>query len=266
MLGERYGLARYLEIATPLTGCTFDEIPESVFEQRDRLLYRCPESFDDGLPLTWQLAGVMVGEWAIELSTAPGFVPYDIVFVDSYHTYASSMDDLYAASMLVSRAGALVVHDVLPKSRGLVDPEFQPGSWCGATFQAYVDFPYRQRYDSFVVDFDHGCGVILGPEMEAPELRARLTGERSASELQRWRVCHSDAERFELLMERGRELHHIYEVAEVDGLLADRLPHRSGDLAPGAWEQHSLHLFAERNSLVRSYAATVYSPSTVASI
>jgi len=258
-LGEQFGFTRYLEICTTTTGNCFADVFEDVFDVRDRLIYRCDENFDDGLAIAWRTESESSTSTVATILDDPDHVAYDVVFVDSFHTYASSLTDLYSASMLVSDGGVIVVHDVLPSSLHLVNPDYQPGSWCGATFQAYVDFPLRRTSVSFVIDADFGCGVIMGPGLDAQDLRAHVAHEPPASALRLWQACHSDVERFDVLAAHRTELHQILAPSEF----RRGLEHQAISVHPGskrhAWVDPSLHTAAERDALIRRHESFIHS-------
>jgi hypothetical protein len=55
---------------------------------------------------------------------------YDIMLVDPFHEYETSLRDIVAAFDLVVPGGIIVVHDCLPPSKTLAAPNFIPGAWC----------------------------------------------------------------------------------------------------------------------------------------
>jgi len=129
-------------------------------------MYRCPDEFDDGMkidfrtpvPCSMELVRRIYGDGA-------GMAPYDIVFVDPFHTYEASMMDLLGGYCLLRPGGIMVVHDCCPDDPAVVGSEFVPGSWCGVTYQAFLDFVLaRDDLRYYTVDCDWGCGVVLKPE------------------------------------------------------------------------------------------------------
>ena len=150
----------YLEICTPSTGGKFTRIDKTQLRVYHRLMYRCPRDFEDGEEITFRSEGD-----GLQHQLDPA-MPYDLVFVDPFHTFECSMRDLQAAHSVGS---VIVVHDCCPPHRDLVSPSFHPGSWCGVTYRAYIEFVLSHPDVSYcTVDTDYGCGVIKkDPEQES---------------------------------------------------------------------------------------------------
>jgi len=159
-LSDRRGYRRYLEICTPSTGHQFAKIVRAKFEVCHRLMYRCPETFHDGLNVDFRTPALDATELFDGLHGQG--LRYDVILVDSFHFYDTSYRDLAAALRLLSDGGSIVVHDCLPTREDLVRPDFVPGKpWCGLTFMAYVDFVNRREdLAHLTVDTDYGCGVV----------------------------------------------------------------------------------------------------------
>lgn len=98
LLGRRHGLRDYLEICTPSTGLTFAEVDDETFATTHRLVYRCPESTDDGQPYTYRTEAPSSRDITRTIFTAVGSKPlYDLVFVDPWHELKASAEDLEGA-------------------------------------------------------------------------------------------------------------------------------------------------------------------------
>lgn len=169
-LAREFGLRRYLEICTSSTGLKFQYVESGQFEVCHRLMYRCPRDHDDGFEITRRTADetshALVADLHAGLSASER---YDIVFVDSFHTYRASRLDLLGAMCLLAPHGIMVVHDCNPTDATIVQPTFRPGSWCGVTYQAYVDFLLGGRGAGHcTVDTDYGCGVVFNTEAAVP--------------------------------------------------------------------------------------------------
>jgi hypothetical protein len=190
-LADLRGYRRYLELATTTTGHEFGKIDRSRFPICHRLLYRCPDGFDDGLNIDFRSSGPDTAE-CIAAIKACGLT-YDAILVDPYHDYASSRRDIEDAAGLLAPGGTIVVHDCLPPlgDDKLVSPIYVPGNWCGVTFMAYIDFVIRTTdIDYATVDTDLGCGIIQKsarasrPDAGAALLRTWMgLGEDSAAAL-----------------------------------------------------------------------------------
>ena len=158
-LAEVHGYRHYLELCTLSTGRRYAEIERSRFQTCVRLMYRCPDDFDDGLPIDFRSTTLDIGECLAKISEA-GF-RFDIALVDSWHEYETSWRDLVEGFLLIREGGTLVVHDCLPPRPEIAAPEYMPGEWCGVGYQAYVDFISQRRdLTAYTVDTDYGCGVI----------------------------------------------------------------------------------------------------------
>ncbi len=170
-LSKEFTFRSYLEICTPTTGASYSTIDGDQLVNRQRLMYRCFEGFDDGLDCDFRTACGSSHELVQAIFHARGGVPgYDIIFVDPFHTYEASMTDLLGAYCLLRPGGALVVHDCCPPEAAIAVPEPIPqGSWCGVTYQAFIDFTLPRRHlHSYTVDCDFGCGVVIKPEGASP--------------------------------------------------------------------------------------------------
>jgi GT2 family glycosyltransferase len=151
--------SRYLEICTPTTGNQYAEIDRSRFAVCHRLMSRCPDGYDDGFKIDFRSADNSIGGCVAEIARAG--LSYDIILVDPWHEYGTSVAALEAALELLADGGTIVVHDCLPAAADEATPQYRPGAWCGVTFKAYVDFiAARPGLIYCTVDADYGCGLI----------------------------------------------------------------------------------------------------------
>lgn len=163
------GYSKYLEICTPSTGLRFSRIDPTPLLWRHRLVYRCPASFTDGSEISFRSNDEEIAH------LLDSTLPYDIVFVDAYHTFDCSLRDLQSALSMLRPGGAIVVHDCCPKDQKLCNPSFRPGAWFGVTYCAYIDFVLSHAdLVYYTVDADCGCGVIKrsAPGQTGPSPRA----------------------------------------------------------------------------------------------
>jgi hypothetical protein len=161
-------------------------------------------------------------------------VRYDIILVDPWHAYATSLRDLEEAFALIPQGGTLVVHDCLPPTEDCTNPDgiwdAVAGGWAGVTHRAYVDFVMgRNDLTYYTVDTDWGCGVIrkIGGEADpgdlpssSSETRAQTHEDQRDLVIARWNaigVDHRIAYRF--LREHRHTLLNLITVDEF--LLAD---------------------------------------------
>jgi hypothetical protein len=112
------GYRRYLELCCASTGWRYAEIDRSKLPDCRRLIYRCPDEFDDGLPVDYRSGTLDIGA-CLDKIAAEGR-SFDIVLVDSWHEYATSWRDLSEAFRLIGAGGMLVVHDCLPPRAALI--------------------------------------------------------------------------------------------------------------------------------------------------
>jgi hypothetical protein len=174
ILADLYGYTSYLEICTPTTGNVYGKIDRSKFRTCHRLMYRSPAAYDDNMDINFRSSHLGTRD-LFETIHAFGW-RYDVILVDSFHTYDVSYRDLADAFGVVADRGTIVVHDCLPPHEGLISPEFVVGSWCGLSFMAFIDFVIGDRALTYLtVDTDAGCGVIrkdVSPATLRSETRA----------------------------------------------------------------------------------------------
>jgi hypothetical protein len=158
-LSKLRGYRSYLEICTPTTGGKFANIDRSRFDACHRLMYRCPKDFSDGLNIDFRTPGADITACIADINRN-GF-RYDIILVDPWHEYDSSLRDMQAALSLLTDRGSIVIHDCYPPSDDLISPTVVPGLWCGVTFIAYVNFISQNRGLEYrTIDTDFGCGIV----------------------------------------------------------------------------------------------------------
>jgi hypothetical protein len=159
LLATKYGFRRYLELCTPTTGNYYGSLDRLVLSTAHRLMYNCPTDFEDGSVVDFRSESLDISQCLAEISGKG--LRYDIILVDPFHEYDASYRDLKEAFDLIDKGGMLVVHDCLPPNAAVATPKFKPGSWCGVTYKAYLDFVCARRdLVYFTVDADFGCGLI----------------------------------------------------------------------------------------------------------
>jgi len=185
LLAQRLGYTRYLEICTTSTGGTFAHVDRQQFAVRERMLYRCPADFADGEPIHYRTAGDSCEELCSQLMRSGK--RYDLVFVDPWHLYSNSLQDMVYGLQLLAPHGTLLVHDCSPPRAEISSPEFMPGEWCGVTYATFLDLVLASPHLPYItVDDDYGCGIVSRhprwtnlfppPEAEADVARAELAG------------------------------------------------------------------------------------------
>jgi len=159
LLSEKYGYKSYLEICTPTTGGTYARIDEKKFTHRMRIMYNRPSNFSDGAPVdistTKKSSENIFGDLIRQGKT------FDLVFIDSLHTYDASLMDILFGLNLMNPGGAMLLHDCYPRDKAHISPDFHEGVWYGLTFAAYLDVALHSANLNYVtVDTDAGCGII----------------------------------------------------------------------------------------------------------
>jgi len=153
------GYRSYLEICTAYTGHRYGEIDRDLLTTCHRMMYRCPAGHSDGMRVDFRSDELDTTECIRAISTRGR--RYDIILVDPWHEYATSLRDLGEALNLITEDGTVVVHDCLPPAEAIAQPTFTEGDWCGLTYKAYLDFVVAQpTFEYRTVDIDYGCGVI----------------------------------------------------------------------------------------------------------
>jgi len=106
-LARQFKYSSYLEICTANTGHTFAKVNNQQFPQRMRLMYRCPRDFSDGQPIDFRAESEPGEEVFAEVMNCGR--TFDFVFVDSWHTYESSLRDIVFALRLVNDHGVVMI-------------------------------------------------------------------------------------------------------------------------------------------------------------
>lgn len=163
------------------------------------------------------LVGRPEGDWYGSLDQAAqqiaGLEPFDVAFVDPFHSYRSSIRALDIVARRVRPTGWIIVHDCLPP-HALTTPRFVQGQWCGSTYAAFRDFAAQGERAWFVVDTDFGLGV-LGPE----GTKSRISDVAPAELLRDWSAADLEGRR-ELLRTDGATIMRALPVAVATNLLS----------------------------------------------
>lgn len=150
MLG-RY--KNFISLTTPTTGKA--AIKGLNTSQLSRAVFLTYSVQEDSYPRFSEISKIKISENAAEEC-------FDIAFIDSWHTYESSMDALALIEPKMIDNSFIFVHDCFPSNLELISENFIPGPWCGVTFAAFRDFAISSGRDWVTVVDDYGLG-ILGP-------------------------------------------------------------------------------------------------------
>ena len=86
---------------------------------------------------------------------------FDIIFLDGLHTYEQTIKDINNALKFLTKKGAIVVHDCLPKKIwNQIVPRIY-GHWNGDVWKAIVHARTYHDVDTYTLKVDHGLGIIL---------------------------------------------------------------------------------------------------------
>ena len=102
---------------------------------------------------------------AIDYATNDLKSQFDLLFLDSWHTYEDSLRILEIGVRLAKPNSIILVHDCLSLSSSL-SPNYVPGAWSGVTCFVFREFAKTLNREWFVLDSDYGVGV-LGPEIKS---------------------------------------------------------------------------------------------------
>ena len=164
-LGQKLNFKSYLEISTYNTGSFFHKVKPQIFEVKE-----CFNYLNEQLLLNPPNKNTLNNDHDFELIEYElGFqklkqkgLKFDVVFVDSYHTLSQTIKDINVALELVSEKGIIVVHDCNPPKIEYVGNEYREHKWCGQTYEGFIKFRVlNPQIESYVVDIDLGCGIIL---------------------------------------------------------------------------------------------------------
>jgi hypothetical protein len=196
-----------LEISTPASGRQFGDVERSVFARNDRLTYRWTPDFDEGILLSFRTESTRSADAL--LAIGPSDVSnYDVVFVDSFHTYQASRADLETAWEHLRPGGFMVVHDCNPPSALIASGFRQSDEWCGLTFAAFLDFVLAAHLLYLTLDTDYGVGVVYkSAEIATPSFvldMMMLSGRSASAEL--WTSLDPATDRYPVFAAHRDEL------------------------------------------------------------
>ncbi|KAA2238509.1 class I SAM-dependent methyltransferase [Chitinophaga agrisoli] len=124
--------------------------------------------------------------------------PLDICLVDGMHEYAFALRDVENCLQYMPDNGVIIMHDCNPKSReaSYTWKEYRDnnysGDWNGDVWKTIMHLrSTRQDINVFVLDCDHGLGIITKGKQEkplsfTPAQIEQLTYEEFAANRQEW--------------------------------------------------------------------------------
>ena len=102
-LAAIHGYGSYLEICTYTTGRLYVDLDRRLFTISHRLMYRCPDGYDDGLPIDFRSATSEIDAQLTALRASGA--TYDLILVDPFRDYEQSLRDLGVARSLLTAKG-----------------------------------------------------------------------------------------------------------------------------------------------------------------
>lgn len=86
---------------------------------------------------------------------------FDIIFIDGLHTYEQVTKDISNSIKFLNKNGMVLLHDCLPQTLWeQANPQVQY-KWTGDVWKAIVEYRTKENFETFVIDADHGIGVII---------------------------------------------------------------------------------------------------------
>jgi len=143
----------FISLTTPTTGKA--AIKGLNISQLSRCIFLTYSVQDDVYPRLSAIAELKISDNGAEEI-------FNIAFIDSWHTYESSLEALGLIENKMIDNSFIFVHDCFPPNLELISESFIPGSWCGVTFAAFRDYAVSSGRDWATVVDDYGLG-ILGP-------------------------------------------------------------------------------------------------------
>jgi predicted O-methyltransferase YrrM len=88
---------------------------------------------------------------------------FDVIFVDGLHVYEQVYKDIINSLKFLNKNGYIICHDMNPPTeKHQADPRpMNQRQWNGDCWKAYIKLrSERSDLEMYVVNTDHGCGVI----------------------------------------------------------------------------------------------------------
>lgn len=92
---------------------------------------------------------------------------FDIVFIDGLHVYEQVYRDIINSLKFLNENGTIVCHDMNPLEEIYQNREPKHSIWNGDCWKAWIRLrSERDDLNMFVINIDHGCGVIKNGKQE----------------------------------------------------------------------------------------------------
>lgn len=112
---------------------------------------------------------------------------FDIIFIDGLHHADQVLRDILNSLEVLNDNGYIVCHDMNPVSKEHQLIPARPGIWNGDCWKAFVELrSTRNDLEMYVVNTDHGCGIIKKGKQNAINITEELTYENFDKNRKEW--------------------------------------------------------------------------------
>lgn len=112
---------------------------------------------------------------------------FDIIFVDGLHHNEQCFKDITNSLKVLNKGGYIVCHDMKPMNEAAQKVPREQRMWNGDVWKAWVNLRQtRDDLEMFVVDTDHGCGVIRTGKQELLTINIAISYENLVKERLDW--------------------------------------------------------------------------------
>ena len=114
---------------------------------------------------------------------------FDVIFIDGLHEAHQVEKDINNSLECLKGSGYILCHDLNPKSKEAQEiPRNNQSIWNGDCWKAWVKIrSINQNLNMYVIDTDHGCGVIQKGHQELLDLKGLpLTYENLKKNRKEW--------------------------------------------------------------------------------
>lgn len=135
---------------------------------------------------------------------------FDVVFVDGLHEWRQCKKDIENSLEALNEGGFIVCHDMKPLTKeAQIVPRIQK-VWNGDVWRAWVALRMtRKDLEMFVVDTDHGCGIIRKGRQELLTIDTLISFDNLVANRYNWlnlktikdfrKLCQAESENKEVL-------------------------------------------------------------------
>lgn len=112
---------------------------------------------------------------------------FDIIFVDGLHHRDQVLRDINNSLLCLNSGGYVVCHDMSPETEIMQRVPQQSPSWNGDCWKAWVHLrSTRPDLTMFVIDIDHGCGIIKYGQQPTLNIDCELNWDNLVKNREYW--------------------------------------------------------------------------------